>query len=309
MKLPVSTAGLCCAIAIGIAVLPAMGKENGPSATEFSAEVGLGVEYDSNVTIDELDAASNLGDYSLVVDAELQMEHQFNDTLDMAITYDFSQANYQDFSFVDRQTHLLGLDFGARLGKLNSGLSLYYINARLDGDDFLEYYRGSPYLSGFLSKRWFARGAYVYSDKTIEQNQGRNAEVHAGEIDLYFFRRGLRSYFNLGYKFKDEDAVEDRFDYTADNVKLRYIHRFDVFGEVLKTELSWRYEYRDYSSITPSIGEEREDKRHRWKIDLEYPVLERGTIAVYGSYGDYDSNFPRSDYHQHVVGTRLSYRW
>lgn len=309
MKLSVYTAGLFCALATGVGILPAAAQNGGKTATEFSAEVGVGLEYDSNVTVDELDASSNQSDYSLVLDAELKMEHQFSETLDMALTYDFSQANYEEFSFVDRQTHLLGLDLGTRFGKVNGGLTLYYINARLDGDGFLEYYRGSPYLSGFLSRRWFARGAYVYSDKTIEQNPFRDAESHAGEMDFYFFRRGLRSYFNLGYKYKGEDATADRYDYSANNFKLRYIHRFELLGEVLKTELSWRYEHRDYSGITPSIGEEREDRRHRWKIDLEYPVLDKGSISLYGGYGDYDSNFPRSDYDQHVIGTRLSYRW
>ncbi len=308
MKVSVHTVGICCALLGGLSAVTVSANESN-SSTEFSAEVGLGAEYDSNVSVDELDASSNQSDYSLIVDAELQMDHQFNDTLDLAVTYDFSQSNYDQFSFLDRQTHLLGMDFGADLGELNTGLSLYYINARLDGEDFLEYYRGSPYISGFISKRWFARGAYVYSDKSIEQNRGRDAESHAGEADFYYFRRGLRSYFNLGYKFKDEDAVEDRFDYSADNLKFRYVHRFDVWGEVLKTELSWRYEYRDYSSITPSIGEEREDKRHRWKVDFEYPVLEKGAIAFYAGYGDYDSNYPRADYSQHVVGSRLSYRW
>ncbi|MEH6586010.1 MAG: hypothetical protein V7720_05595 [Halioglobus sp.] len=308
MKLSVYTVGLSCALAGGMLAAPAMCKEE-KSSTAFSAEVGLGGEYDSNVTIDELDAASSQSDYSLIMDAELQMDHQFNDTTDMTITYDFSQSNYDQFSFLDRQTHLLGMDLGTDLGNLNSGLSLYYINARLDGNDFLEYYRGSPYLSGFLSKRWFARGAYVYSDKAIQQNQGRDAKSHAGELDLYYFRRGLRSYFNFGYKFKDEDAIENRYDYAANNFKVRYIQRFDAFGDVLKTEFSWRYEYRDYSSITPSIGEEREDKRHRWKVDIEYPILGKGAIAVYAGYADYDSNYPRSDYDQQVVGTRLSYSW
>ncbi len=308
MKWPAYTVHLSCALMMAGTTAPAFSAP-GSSSTEFSAEVGIGGEYDSNVSIDELDASSSESDYALIIDAELQLDHRFNDTLDMAVTYDFSQSNYEQFSPLDRQTHLLGIDFGADLGAVNSGLTLYYINARLDGDAFLEYYRASPYISGFLSKKWFARGAYVYSDKSIEQNPGRDADSHAGEIDLYFFRRGLRSYFNLGYKYKDENAVEDRFDYSASNLKLRYIHRFDAFGEVLKTEFSWRYEYRDYSSITPSIGEEREDNRHRWKVDIEYPILEKAAIQLYAGYADYDSNFPRSDYDQHVVGTRLSYRW
>ena len=111
------------------------------------------------------------------------------------------------------------------------------------------------------------------------------------------------------YKFKDEDATAERYDYEAHNIKLRYIHRYNLWDDVLKLELSWRYEDRDYSGITPSIDEEREDQRHRWKIDLEYPVFKRGTLQFYGGYSDYDSNFPRAAYDQHVVGTRLSWRW
>lgn len=308
MKWPAHTVSVSCALIMAGLIAPA-NPVSAETSTTLSAEVGIGGEYDSNVSVDELDASSSESDYALIVDAELQVDHSFNDSLDMAVTYDFSQSNYDQFSDLDRQTHLLGLDLGADMGAINSGLSLYYIHARLDGEEFLEYYRASPYVSGFLSKKWFARGAYVYSDKRIAQNPGRDADSHAAEGDLYFFRRGLRSYFNLGYKYKDEDAVEDRFDYSASNIKLRYIHRFDVFGDVLKTEFSWRYEYRDYSSITPSIGEEREDKRQRWKLDLEYPVLEKGAIQLYTGYADYDSNFPRSDYDQYVVGTRFSYRW
>ena len=55
-----------------------------------------------------------------------------------------------------------------------------------------------------------------------------------------------------------------------------------VIANSERTPIVW------YSGITPSIGEEREDKRHRWKVDLEYPVLEKGAIALYAGYGDYE---------------------
>lgn len=308
MSLPLDKVRICCALLACATALATEAAEEA-SRTAFSAEVGIGAEYDSNVSVDELDVTASESDYALILDAELKLEQQLTESTDLTLTYDFSQARYDTFSLVDRQTHLLGADFGADLGAVNTGLTLYYINARLDGEAFLEYYRGSPYISGFLAKKWFARGAYVYSDKTIEQNPGRDAESHAGEFDLYFFNRGLRSYFNLGYKFKDEDAREGRFDHRSNSLKLRYIHRFDVMEEVLKLELSWRYENRDYSSITPSIGEKRDDDRHRWKVDLEYPFLERGTFQIYAGYADYESNYPRADYDQHVVGTRLAWSW
>lgn len=308
MPRPTSLVRHCCVASAAALALAAQGAER-PSSTAFSAEVGLGAEYDSNVSVDELDVSSSQSDYALILDAELKLEQGLTEKTDLTLTYDFSQANYEEFSAVDRQTHLLGVDLGTDFGEVNGGLTLYYINARLDGEAFLEYYRGSPYLSGFLAKKWFARGAYVYSDKRIDQNPGRDAESHAGEFDLYFFRRGLRSYFNLGFKYKDEDAVQARYDHTSSNLKLRYIHRLDLWDDVLKLEFSWRYEDRDYSSPTPSIGEERQDRRHRWKVDLEYPFFKKGAFQLYAGYADYASNYPLADYDQHVIGTRLSWAW
>ena len=308
MARPLNTVRISCALIAWACAVPATGAEK-TSSTRFSAEVGIGAEYDSNVSVDELDTSSNESDYALLLDGELKLDQELGAGTNLSLTYDFSQSNYDRFSNLDRQTHLLGADLASKLGQVTTGVSLYYINARLDGEDFLEYYRGSPYLSGFLAKKWFARGAYVYSDKTIDQREDRDAESHAGEMDLYYFRRGLRSYFNLGYKFKDEDAAEDRFDYQANNIKLRYVHRFDVWSDVLKLEVSWRYEDRDYSSITPSIGEKREDERHRFKVDLEYPFMEKGAFQIYAGYSDYESNYPGSDYEQDVVGTRLSWSW
>lgn len=295
-----------CAVAYPQA---ALAQEKPAVTSKWSAEIGVGAEYDSNVSIDELDSSSNESDSALTLDGEIKLEQWVNDATNATLIYNVSQSNFDTFDNLDRQTHLLGLDINTDLASSNLGLSLYYINARLDGEGFLTYYRASPYVSGFLAKKWFARVGYVYSDKTIEQREERNSQSHAGEADLYFFRRGLRSYFNLGYKFKDEDAVEDRFDYRANILKLRYIHRLDLAGKVLKLELAWRYEDRDYGSITPSIDMKRQDERNRWKVDLEYPLSENSAVQLYAGYADYDSNSPRSNYTQETVGTRLYYRW
>ncbi len=296
--------GVLCALALaGYTAASCAGP------TEYSLELGLGAEYDSNVSIDELDASSSEGDYALTVDAELQIEKQLTQATDISLTYDFSDTSYKEFSRLDRQTHLLGGNLATDLGPATAGMSLYYINARLDGDAFLEYYRASPYISGFLAKKWFSRAAYVYSDKSIEQNPGRDSESHAGEFDLYYFRRGLRSYLNGGYRYKQENATSDQYDYAASEIKLRYIHRWDVYERALKFELAWRYEYRDYDSLTPSIEDERWDRRQRWKVGLEYALLAQAALELYGGYADYNSNYPSADYDQYVIGTRISYAW
>ena len=277
--------------------------------TEYSAEVSIGGEYDSNVTVDEVDVSSNLSDYALTMDAELKATQQFSDKTGGSLTYDFSQTMYQEFSIVDRQTHLLGLDLDHKFGGVRAGLSGYYIHSRLDNDPFLTLYRASPSLSGFLNKKLFARVAYVYADKLIESNSQRDAITHSGEGDLYYFQRGLRSYFNFGYKYKDEDARAARLDYKSQNFKLRYVLRWEWLERTNKLELSWRYEDRDYTSITPSISAKRKDERHRWQFTYEIPLGKRSALQAYGGYGDYESNFPSADYDQTVLGSRFIYRW
>ena len=277
---------------------------------EFSADVGIGVEYDSNIAVEEVDQSSNESDYALTLNAGLGISQNLSDRTEIGATYDYNQNIYSEFSQVDRQTHLLGASIELDLDSVDTGLTFYYINSRLDGKAFLELYRASPSVSGFLAKKWFARGAYVYSEKFIENREGRDAKTNAGEADVYYFRRGLRSYFNLGYRYRDEDANADRYDYQSNSLKLRYIHRLEVFSKTTKLELAWRYEDRDYSSVTPSIGEERDDNRNRWRIDFELPILSAGSaVQFYYGYADYDSNLPGADYTQTITGTRFVHRW
>jgi hypothetical protein len=190
-----------------------------------------------------------------------------------------------------------------------AGVSAYYIDARLDGQPFLQYTRFSPSFSGFLSKRWFARGAYVYSERKVEERSQRNATTNTGEVDFYYFRRGLRSYFNLGYRYRSEQTESDELDFSGHGLKFRYIRRWDVLGRKAKTEIAARYEVRDYSSIEPTIGVPRDDERLSFKINAEIPVSQKVSWELYFSHGDYESNLPRADFLQTIVGTRLEYAW
>ena len=200
-----------CLFALAVLAAGATAQEGEERSREWRGEVGVGAEYDTNVSVDEVDVTSGEADSAWLVDFELGVTQPLGKQTDLNLNYDFSQATYERFSRVDRQTHILGADVGTDLGKANTGISAYYINSRLDGEPFLEYLRVSPSLSGFLARKWFARGAYVFSERTIEDRADRDATTHSGEADLYYFHRGLRSYFNIGYRYRDEDATAARF--------------------------------------------------------------------------------------------------
>lgn len=276
---------------------------------EFSAEAGVGAEYDSNVAVDELDANSNESDYAATLDLELAVKKALSDKTDVGLSYDFNQNIYHDFKEVNRQTHILGGNLTHEITGADIGVTGFYIKSLLDGSSFLELRRVSPSVSGFLGKKWFGRGAYVFSEKNLAQSDERDASTQAAEGDLYYFRRGLRSYFNLGYRFRDENAEGDPFDYRSHAIKLRYIHRFDLAQRSVKLELAWRYEHRDYLSDTPVIEEERSDRRQRVQLDLEVPLLTKAAVQFYAGYGNFDSNYAPADYTQNIVGSRFIYRW
>ncbi len=275
----------------------------------FFIELEGGAEYDSVVSLDELDLSSDAGDTALLIDAKVGYTQPFGETVELDLSYEYSVLDYQDFSEVDQNSHIVSADLTKDLGKADIGLSGFYVNSDLDNEAFLELARVSPYVSGFFAKGWFARAAVVYSDKTNDVNPGRDATAAIGEIDLYHFPTGKPWYVNIGYKYRDEDASAARFDYQGNTYKARYVHRLNLLDKQARFELSFRRLDRDYTSVTPSIGRERFDQRDRTSAELELSLTPRLDVELYYTYSDWESNLESVDFNQNVAGLRFRYRW
>lgn len=276
---------------------------------EFFIELEGGGEYDSVVSLDELDLSSEESDTALRAEATVGYAQPLGESVELDLSYSYSVLDYQDFSEVDQNSHIVSADLSKDLGDADIGLSGFYVNSELDDESFLELARISPYVSGFFTKGWFARGAVVYADKSNDVNPGRDADTVIGEIDLYHFPPGKPWYVNIGYKYRDEDAEADRFDYTGNTYKARYVHRLTMFDRKARLELSYRRVDRDYSSVTPSIGEDRSDERDRVHAQLELALTSRFDAELYYTYSDWDSNLDSVDFNQYVVGLLFRYRW
>ena len=104
MAWPIKTVRFSYALIAWVAAAPVIA-----AGTEFSAEFGLGAEYDSNVSVDELDATSNESDYAYIADADLGLDQQLGEKVDLSLNYNVSQTNYDRFERLDRTTHLVGV--------------------------------------------------------------------------------------------------------------------------------------------------------------------------------------------------------
>ncbi len=299
---------LCIGSAAAQQTNPADGADAGKDSP-LSFEISAGAEYDSNVSVAAIDTNTGAGDFAAVLDAGIDFETELGSDTEFNLGYNFSQSLHDQFTNFDIQTHFASASVSHDFGAFDAGGAYRYAYSRLGGTGFLTLQQFSPYVSTFLAKKVFVRTAYTYSDKNFKNRIDRDSTVHAGGADVYFFADGVRRFFVVGYKYEDENAVDPQFDFQANHFKARFTQRFPVGSRDAKLKLGWRYEMRNYSSITPSIGAIRDDDRHRFQAEVEIPI----TDIVFGNieyeYSNYSSNLPSADYNQNLVSARLGARF
>lgn len=300
--------GLFLNILIAIPAFAQSSEVDEKTESPFSFEFSAGVEYDDNISVNELDTNTNSDDFSAVFDGNIRFEKDVGSNTDFELSYNFSQSLHDEFTDFDIQSHLGSASISHDFGSFDAGAAYRFVFSRLGGESFLTLQQFSPYVTKFFGGKFFIRADYTYTDKDFDNRVDRDAETHAGGADFYYFIDGVRTYLVFGYKYKNEDAVDPQFDFNAHNLKVQFSQRFPIGERNLKLKVRWRYETRDYTSITPSINAQRDDDRHRLEIELEIPITDRIFVLAEYEYSDFSSNLPSADYTQSFAGLRVGIR-
>ena len=295
-----------------LAVLAIPSAYVAPAYSEFSAKVEAGIEHDSQLSVVELDTATDESDQALTLKLDLDYKTAINKELELSAGYSLSQSLHQDFDEFDIRTHLLSAGAAYTVdSKTTAGVNYYYADSSLDRSDFLTLNRINPYISHYLSKQVFLRGNYGYSDKAFDGNSGRDSEVNDLGGDVYYFLDKNRHYVTAGYRFRQEDSNSARFDFESHQLKLRWVKRVPLLQNIAqkdaKLKLGVTYEMRDYDDISSANGEKRDDDRLRFSADLELPIDDDNTVSIDYEYSSFDSNLASVDYTQHLLGIRYTY--
>lgn len=275
----------------------------------FSLRVTIGAEYDSNVSVDSIDQTTNIGDNSALFKAKANYKMPLGNDTDLKLGYSFSQSSHETFSNFDIRSQMASANLVHDFGPFKAGLAYRHSNAQLDGEDFLTLKQISPYISGFVAKKVFIRTSYTQTDKSFDNRPVRDAESRMLGADAYFFLRGIRRYWIIGYKRENEDAIGPEFDFDANHFRMKYQQRFVLGGKDLKMALGWRYEGRAYNGMTPSINMIREDNRNRYQAEIEYPLTRSSFVQLELERADYDSNLPSADYNQNLAVVRFGFEF
>lgn len=278
---------------------------------DFSGEAATGIEYDSNVSVIDLDKNTGRGDASLLTDLGLGADITLTEAVALKLGYDWSQTRHQDFSDFDLSMHKASAALKYDAGLVDAGLALHYVDAQLGGDDFLEMRRFSPSLAKLFGERLYLRGAYVRADKNHRTDAGRSAVNDGLAADAFWFLDGPRRYVAFGLLISDEDAATSDFDYDGERLNLTYAQRID--GSAVDVELKFRLqlERRDYRQVLESSFLEpdpsrRADERQRVALLVDVPVNE--WLAVKGGieYARNASNLASADFTEVSYSARLA---
>lgn len=271
--------------------------------TKFELETGA--EYDSNLSVIELDKSSSEGDWSALANARLNSQWQATDKTKIKGGLSYSSKTYRDFSEFDLAIKQAFIDASYDFQPLTLGASFHYADAELDSSDFLTLQQRSIYISRLINQTIFLRAALNDQDKDFPGSSARNADNQSLAGDAFFFFNQGKTFLTVGLTGETENANANEFDYDGTNLRTSLSHQFSLWNKKNRLQLGWRYDQRDYSEITPTLEAKRNDTRRI--ATLEWQIETNSWLSVVGKVerGNYDSNLASANYAETVSSLML----
>lgn len=269
-------------------------------------EAYAGSSYDSNVTIDALDATSRLGDHATNTGFKVGVEHDYSEKWSGNAGLSFSDISYDTNSAFDLLTKLLTANVTYDLpNKVKAGMGIYFASTDLDGATFLEMTQFNPNVSWFASKTNYFRFSMTHSSKSFDGRPLRDATNTAFGADWYYFLNGSKNFISLGYDFKTEEAEDVIYDYKSHHMKVAWTRKFRLFELDSKFKTGIKTENRKYSDPASGGNVARKDDRLKAFVECEVQAFSKGFVNFEYVESDYDSNVAAQTYDQRIAKMTL----
>lgn len=279
-------------------------------ALSFGAQVELGYGYDSNVSVDDVDLSTNIGDQFADIQLSANSRYKTGNKLELSGHLTLSEKLYDSFNEFDGLLALVSLSADKEAGNFDFGFSAHHIDYKLDNDGFLRLTQLSPTVGWFYKEKSYVHLAYEKSDESYKQESDRDNSGQAIRASFYYFLNGLRKYFSIQAEFGEREADALVFDNEAWQIQISYLNQINLISRDSTLKFAYTHQERDYrKSINPIIGDYREDQRSRYEIELITPIKEPWSLTSKIIYNDYDSNLTSSDYTQQIYQITITYEF
>lgn len=291
---------------ISISLLVSLISAAATAATpSIKLDLETGAEYDSNLSVIELDQSSSEGDWAYLLNANISSQWQATNQFKLKTGVSYNSKTYQDYSEFDLTIQQAFVDASYKFQPVTLGYSYRYADAELDGQDFLTLQQQSLYASRLIDQKIFLRAAINNQDKNFPVSNSRNADNQSLAGDAFFFFNQGKSFLTFGLSGETENARTNEFDYDGINIRTSVSHQFQYWNKTHRLQLGWRLDNRNYSAITPAIEKKRRDERRitslEWQIETNKWLSLIGKIEA----GDYDSNLSSANYSETITSLAL----
>lgn len=281
-----------------------------PAAT-LETELSLGIESDSAVRLESLDALDTEDpQYTPMSDTgfmgDLGWRYSVTDALEL--NGSIGTLRYQDDSANDTDTLAVGLFYETRLGQLDAAVDLNHTDMTLDGDAFLTLQSIAPSLSYFTEGGLFLLATANFSDKKIKINSAFDATKRDFSLQGFYFFNGFQSYVAFNGAIGAENARDNDFDYDETRLSATLKHPLMVGPSGSKLNLLLEHRERDYPKVATATRKNYET-RTRVRLYADVVITTQATLRASYDAKARDTDQSTSDYDSEVLGLRLTYRF
>ncbi|MFS1702046.1 surface lipoprotein assembly modifier [Alteromonas sp. AMM-1] len=280
------------------------------ASVTYKGELKAGAQYDSNVTVNELDRASNQSDYAGYLKGRFSAEWQATDALSFNVGVNHQRTYYQDAT--DFNLAITTLNVGAgwqtRVGKW--GVHSYLAEAALAGSDFMQYQQSGVSWQNSIAANNFMHVSADYLQKRFDTLPERNAK--GGQLSTqWFYLPGKEGeMINVGYTYQYEDADTDRLDFIGHTGQVSWTYPTQLWGAPTSLKAQYQFVYRNYSEAEEFLSvTQRTDRQHTLGLTVSYELTAHVALDVGAKYADYQSNLIIADYQENQANVGFTARF
>lgn len=277
-------------------------KEKKPWTMSMSA----GVEYDDNVTISLQDLATGEEDFANTFEFAGTYKVLETSKFELETGYDFFQSIYHELSVFDLQSHMFSLNGSYQFEKLDVDVFTRYNRSTLGGEDFMETYSIAPQIGFFPSEHWFALIRYSFDDSQFFKASARDGVSHGIGMDHFVFFTQGKQYLSFSYRFESKNTRGPQFDYAGHFITVGAKTHLPFWDQKASLKVTYRFFYKDYKNITPSLGRERHDRRDTIHVNMALPVYKNLQLDLNYQFVDSVSNLREIDFTENIASVGLS---
>tara|TARA_R110002096_G_scaffold433579_1_gene652536 strand:- start:1169 stop:2098 length:930 start_codon:yes stop_codon:yes gene_type:complete len=278
----------------------------------FSASAFAGYEYDSNITVDQIDSNSGLGDDALILEGAIGYAVVDNDDVRLNVGYDFYQSLHDDVTEFDLQIHGFNADTSYSIDDFDLGLMYMFNTIDLGSDPFLDIHSIRPSVGYMIdSKDIYLLASYEYQDQKFDSVslEGRNAKKNSASVKGIVLMEEGRT-FTATYTYSDHNANDDAYSYQGNMAGVSVKIPFDLTDNEAIFRGSYRFYHKNYG-IESLIydDEERTDKRHTFRTSVEVPIIHGFKGKLEYEYINSISTLAALDYNESVFTAGIGWEF